>query len=524
MTHDFFRRPGDEKPQTKRRTRPRAAPDTRTGFDFFSPKSIRSKLIISLLFIFFLGYLATLLALVSLSHMQHKIGLIEQFYELNQELLETRRYEKNFLLYGNSQDLTSALDYLEGVRASFGKLRANHSFANLDVHSMLPEQESGLKEYAALLQQLTHPQLDPKQLEITKDNLRQQGHDLTQSILEMDTRARRTIEKQVRRYRDVALLILVSASAFGAVISFFLIRWIIGPLQSIREAAAKIMRGELSTIPLASSCRSSLECTELVDSLNLMLDALETKQNQLIQSAKLAAIGRVTAGIAHEINNPLNNIYLTAEVLLEDLSNLEAEDRQEMVHDILTQADRAREVVHHLLDFSRSRKAAVQEEVDLVKLLRETMVLLRNQIRLGQIHVHTDLPAAPLPVTGNANQLQQVFVNIILNAVQAMDSGGILSLQAREEDGKALIDFTDTGPGVPEEIRAQIFDPFFTTKSDGTGLGLSVSFSIIRAHKGDIVLASDRKTGTTTFRVILPLQSYEGRLPPEMAPASSSTW
>ena len=476
----------------------------RKGLDVLSPRSIRSKLIISLLFIYFLGSLATLLALFSLSRMQGKIEFIELFYELNQKILETRRYEKNFLLYGNPRDLMSAQDYLDEVRVSLGVLRRTPAFSQTAAHAMLPEQEAKLETYADFLKRLNAPDLPAETSSRLKVELREQGHALTQSVLEMDTLARREVERTARRYRDVAIVVLVSASVFGAALTFLLVHWIIGPLQSIRYAASRIMRGELTAIPLESSCRSSIECTELVDSLNLMLHTLEAKQNQLVQSAKLAALGRVTAGIAHEINNPLNNIYLTAEVLLEDLPNLEDGEQREMVDDILTQADRAREVVHHLLDFSRSREQSVGNQVDVVKLVKETLVLLRNQIRLGQIHVHTDLPEEPLSVMGNANQLQQVFVNIILNAVQAMGIGGILSLRVRPSDDAVLLEFTDTGPGIPEDIKAQIFDPFFTTKSDGTGLGLSVSYSIIKEHKGDIILESDPDAGTTTFRVVLP--------------------
>jgi len=271
------------------------------------------------------------------------------------------------------------------------------------------------------------------------------------------------------------------------------------------------VEGELSAIPMVPTPDRSKEEIELVNSLNLMLRFLETKHNQLVQSAKLATIGKVSAGIAHEINNPLNNIYLTAEVLLEDLPNIECEERFEMVNDILTQADRAREVVHHLLAFSRSRQAAPLENIDLVALVKQTLAFLKNQIRISQVTVHSGFPEEPIMVNGNANQLQQVFVNIILNAVQAMGAGGILAVSVGIQGEKmAEVRISDTGPGIPEDVKTHIFDPFFTTKNEGTGLGLSVSNSIIEEHNGKISVDSEQGKGTTFYITLPAIERKEG--------------
>jgi len=318
------------------------------------------------------------------------------------------------------------------------------------------------------------------------------------------------VEEEARRYREMSLIILVTALLVGAVLCIFLVRWIVQPLKAIRQATGRIMVGEMSTIPMGPAIKSSIEGVELVESLNKMLSALEAKQNQLIQSTKLAAIGKVTAGIAHEINNPLNNISLTAEVLLEDLPNLDCSERMEMVRDVLVQADRAREVVRHLLDFSRTRKPTAREKVNLLKLLSASMVLLKNQLRIAQVETEASFSEEPLLVLGNPNQLQQVLVNIILNGIQAMKPGGTLRLSASADHARqeALLTISDTGSGIPVASQAHIFDPFFTTKNDGTGLGLAVSYAIIRDHHGDITLESSPEHGTT-FRVVLPLLGEE---------------
>ena len=466
------------------------------------PRSIRAKAIISLLLIAAIGLIATALAHRAILRLESKILIIESFYELNQKILETRRHEKNFLLYGTKRDLFDARDYLDKVRKAIDPVKKTlGSTSNL---SPLPN-ETELADYQSLLERLSAADIPEVQLINMKEELRSKGQDLTAKVLEMDSMARQQVENEARRYHLFSFAVIginVLVSLFAAVL---LIRWIIGPLNAIREAAAKVVRGELTTIPIEGPIRDSVEGEELVNTLNRMLDTLAAKQNQLVQSAKLAVIGRVTAGIAHEINNPLNNISLTAEVLLEDLPNLACAERLDMVRDILVQADRAREVVRHLLDFSRSRKPAGWEPVDLVQLTTKSLALLKNQLRINHLDATTEFPERQVLVSGNANQLEQVVVNIILNAIQASPKGGTVMISAGEDSVKkeAWIIISDSGPGIPESTKQQLFEPFFTTKSEGTGLGLSVSYAIIREHNGEIAV-HNRPEGGASFRIVLP--------------------
>jgi two-component system NtrC family sensor kinase len=465
------------------------------------PQSIKHKLTISLLAVYLLSSLATFFALFSLSRVEAKIGIIEQLDALSQKVLETRRYEKNYLLYNNSEDLQIALEYLDKVRSDLSNLRSNAAFPM----KYLPEYANRLEDYADSLQKMIR-QVGSKQSKQLEEKVHRSGHIFTTYVLEQDNFIRREITSAALQARKLSQIILGLTLLLGMFLTIYLIRRIVNPLEFICRAASRIMEGELSTIPMVPGPDRSREEIELVDSLNLMLRFLETKQNQLIQSAKLATIGKVTAGIAHEINNPLNNIYLTAEVLLEDLPNIECAERLEMVNDILNQAERAREVVHHLLAFSRSRQSETQEKINLVALVKQSLIFLKNQIRIGQIVVHSEMPDQPVLIAGNANQLQQVFVNIILNAIQAMGPGGLLFVDINKTDDGNMIQvrIRDNGPGIPDEVKSHIFDPFFTTKSEGTGLGLSVSNSIIVEHNGRIVLDSEPGKGTT-FIISLPI-------------------
>jgi len=468
-------------------------------------RSIRGKLLLMISIVAGLGIIATATATFALWRVEDKIRIIESFYELNQKVLEIRRYEKNYFLFNDRKDLLSALDYVDQVRASIVAVKAV-LLKNKNELESLYDQELG--EYEAISRQLLQNKLSPSNKQSLENSLRKRGQDITRSIFDMDSRARVRVEREIAGYQKTAVFVLVLAAGLGSVLVLYMMRWIMRPLTAIREASARIKQGEMSSIPLNNDIWCSVEGVELGNSLNLMLQALNAKQNQLVQSEKLAAIGKVTAGIAHEINNPLNNISLTAEVLLEDLPNLECSDRLDMVRDILVQSDRAREVVHHLLEFSRIRKTNIMERMDLAALMENSIALVKNQLRLGGIVYRYDHPAQPVLVSGNPNQLQQVLVNLMLNAVQAMQPDDHLDLAVRGQGAEARVVVSDTGAGIPPETLAKIFDPFFTTKNEGTGLGLSLSYAIVKDHGGEIKVASEPGRGTT-FTLIFPRISGE---------------
>jgi len=465
------------------------------------PNSIRGKLILGLFIVSMLGIVATSSAIYAMWRIEDKVSIIESFYELNQKILEVRRYEKNYLLFNDNKDLLNALDYVDQVRASISRIKL---ILPRGIGGFGADYDRQLGNYESIFRGLMSPSIDALKRHTLQNELREYGQSITKLIFDLDTRARIRVEREVANYQRLSVIILSIAIMAGTILIVYLVSWITKPLEAIREASARIMQGEMSSIPITEDIGGSIEGMELVNSLNRMLESLNLKQDQLVQSAKLAAIGKVTAGIAHEINNPLNNISLTAEVLLEDLPNLDCSERLDMVRDVLVQADRAREVVHHLLEFSRNRKSGIIEAIDLGKLVEETIVLLKNQFRLGGITCQFTPPAEKTEVTGNANQLQQVLVNMMLNAVQAMQPGGRLTLAVTTEDQQALLTVADTGSGIPEEVLAHIFDPFFSTKSEGTGLGLSLSFAIIRDHRGDIEVYSVPDKGTT-FVIRLPI-------------------
>jgi signal transduction histidine kinase len=229
-------------------------------------------------------------------------------------------------------------------------------------------------------------------------------------------------------------------------------------------------------------------------------DRAELEQ-RLVQADKLSSIGLLAAGVAHEVNTPLAVISTYAQMLAKQVAN--DEQKTVLLDKIAKQTFRASEIVNSLLNFSRTSTTSFGD-VDLNKVIRETMSLLEHQIQKVGVQVKLDLAGSMPPVHGNAGKLQQVFLNLFLNARDAMDSGGVLTVRTWCEESGARVDVSDTGHGIAPEHIQRIYDPFFTTKGirKGTGLGLAVTYGIIQEHKGSIEVSSHK--GGTRFHLGFP--------------------
>jgi signal transduction histidine kinase len=285
----------------------------------------------------------------------------------------------------------------------------------------------------------------------------------------------------------------------------------IGAIEALNKRSGTFDQEDLRLLAsLAAPAATAIENARLYEELRRGMHRLEETQTQLVQSARLAAVGELAAGVAHEINNPLTSIIGFTRLLLEDVSP----DNQ-MRHDLETidrEAARARQIVRTLLDFARTDEP-VLAPVDLNVLIEEAVILVCTRSVRSKVSLVKDLTSLP-PVMLDANQIKQVLVNLLNNAVQAMPDGGRLAvttqLVEREIDGvprrMVAVSVSDSGVGIPPENQERIFDPFFTTKEvgQGTGLGLSVSYSIVEKHNGKIEVESVPGVGST-FVVLLPL-------------------
>lgn len=221
----------------------------------------------------------------------------------------------------------------------------------------------------------------------------------------------------------------------------------------------------------------------------------------MLHSEKMALLGRMAAGIVHEIGNPLSSLSARLRLLER---RREEEFVAESVRLLQGQIDRIQRIVRGVSQFTRSPKEAWAPcRVD--EIMAEALEILRMDRKASGIRIEVD-PGPGLPETvGVPDRLAQVFLNIGLNALEAMARGGQLSVRLAHRNGEIAVSFSDTGEGMPPEVRERIFDPFFTTKADGSGLGLFISYSIVNAHGGRIEVESRRGEGTT-FTVFLPVR------------------
>jgi C4-dicarboxylate-specific signal transduction histidine kinase len=247
---------------------------------------------------------------------------------------------------------------------------------------------------------------------------------------------------------------------------------------------------------------------------------LRDKQEQLVQAGKLATLGELTTGVAHELNNPLNNIGLFMGNA-EDLIKLGVRDKERIVRELqkaMQQVRKATEIISHLRTFGRAA-AASRELISLRRVIERALSLMQEQLRLREIEVTVKLGPDEPVVLGNSIQLEQVFINLLTNARDAVADSPKKAIRISSSVGSGVVEvaFADTGHGIPPEFERRIFDPFFTTKEvgKGTGLGLSITYGIIRDHGGTISVLSRAGEGAT-FLIRLPRAAVAGK---ESSPA-----
>jgi len=312
-------------------------------------------------------------------------------------------------------------------------------------------------------------------------------------------------------------------------VSIFLAKRLSRPLKTLEGVARRFAEGSYEHDFVA---KGSIEIEHLAGSLDTMARQLEAEKkeiedwaatlenkvaeraeemkkinSQLFRSEKLASLGKLAAGVAHEINNPLTGILTNSSLLLEDLDK--DDPRRDDVEVMVKETIRCREIVKRLLDFARQTKP--QKRLANINALIDNIILLvRNQATFRNISIEKQLDSALPDVLMDPDQIQQVFINIILNAAEAMTKGGSLTIRsAFAADRKNIvITISDSGPGIPEEVRERIFDPFYTTKEHGTGLGLSISYGIVEQHGGVISVESIVGRGST-FTIQLPIVTTE---------------
>lgn len=442
---------------------------------------------------------------------REKLTTLELAYNLDSRILEIRRYEKNYLLYDtqdalqhNQDQIKLALETTYEISIKARRFKAFPVLLNIKDNLLLYQDQM-----AQLV--LSHEQKnDQNKSEIT-EKLRLAGqelNELSKKLVSVEhTQITTIIQEQIQQHHLWSFIAIL----VGSFVPFILFFKVFKPLKIIKLATQDIAKGQFSTIEVVNT---NDEMHRVMVAFNTMVKELQTRQDQLVQSQKLSSIGTLSAGIAHQLNNPLNNIYTSCQIAIDEFDTDDRKFIRQMLRNIDQETIRARDVVQGLLEFSREKEFALRTE-NLLNVVNKAVSLVQSQVP-ASITLSVDVPEE-LNLPLDSQRLQEVFLNLIINASQAITDFGSITISAGTENEHVVINISDTGAGIPPEIVDRLFDPFFSTKEEGqgTGLGLSIAYGIIQKHNGEITVKSELDQGTT-FTIKLPLHR-EGQSGQEMS-------
>ncbi|MCJ7542489.1 MAG: HAMP domain-containing histidine kinase [Desulfobacterales bacterium] len=467
--------------------------------------SIREKIFLA--FAIFIGLSALIWARSYYSQyiLNQKIQIIERKYDLFNAVLEARRYEKNYFLSFDKENIVQALDYARQAEEILRNILTAYSkytlAKNLDqrINEVVTYKESLVD--LLKLQEEGHLVVPPVTIEL----IRKQGKILTSELEKIVKKESQFVKDLIGKSKTIHFLALVPVFILSVLIALFLVFNVNRPLKTIENAITKIASGDFENIP---EIKTGDEFESLVVSLNNMIDELNKRSKQLVQAQKLASLGRLTSGVAHELNNPLNNISTSIQILIEEIEEDGLEYKKELLVGAEKEVERGKEIVRSLLEFARERTLTLKQ-INFLELVNDAIKHIKSEIP-DNIRLKVEVPDNIQATVGL--RIRSVIINLITNAVHAMKDGGEITIKAKNEFDRKGFSFQviDTGEGIPQNIITKIFDPFFTTKDvgKGSGLGLSITYGIMEQHSGNISVSSEVGKGTT-FTCFLPFHQPE---------------
>ena len=428
-----------------------------------------------------------------LEFMLARLQFVEIADDLNASFLGMRLSEKNFFLYGDP----SVLKEIEaGLDESLGSIASvQESIVRAVGDSKYKELRRSVEEYKEAIQKAESSNGSDVNLQKT---VRESGRKLREFSAKIVSLERKRVNDILSHSKKVlfcffCVIILVAMAATYLFFSKFL-----SSLKSIEKTANCISQGDFCKV---EGNITGDELGSVMVAINSMSEELDSRYEQIVQSRKLASLGVLTAGVAHELGNPLNNIAMIAQSYIELADHLSKEETVAYMRTIEEETERIEKIVQDLLHFSKPKHADFKE-TDINRVVEKSLKLVRNMLHVSGIEAKLDLREELPQVYIDENRIQEVLINLIINAIQVLSPGGVVTLRTRlEEKGDyVVIEVRDTGAGILPEHLPHIFVPFFSTKGvRGTGLGLSVSYGIIKNHNGKMRVESKVNVGTTFF-------------------------
>jgi two-component system, NtrC family, sensor kinase len=507
--------------------------------------SLQKKIILSFLVSAFIIALLSAFLYINFVEIKKETAFLESTDTIRSKSLQLRRHEKNFFLYAPAKagDESKAIyQYLKELDEILGSLKVTkidrtasldnlikeyrRQFGNLErlVRTVSAESERLKKSsapYSKISRLIESNFLDKpledvnylqevyflpsdhelisslKELDSEINALRKTGENILTSSKELDKTAREKVDDFIRISR-IAILIffpLFLVVGFGAIL--FIVSNVVRRLHSLSDLADKIGHGNFSYVPEDADSWGKDEVGSLMRKFIYMEEQLALREKELLRTKKLAAIGTLASGVAHELNNPLNNIYLSAQVLQKEAGEKCSPFVKETLDDIIGQSVRVKGIVGDLLEYARGRELRPRT-IELNELIRNAYKLLKTAVNKDQVNLVLNSRDRVF-MLADQEQLERVFINLFTNAVEAMGGKGDIIVTLSKEQNRIKVWVSDTGKGMTPEEMEKVFEPFFTTKDKGTGLGLAIVFNIVKKHSGEILVDSEKDKGTTFY-------------------------
>lgn len=472
---------------------------------------IRDKLLLAFGFYIFLAVVLGFFAYKEMQAITTRLSLVETADDITNNFLEVRRHEKNFLLFRDKDSLQELKNNLEEFKKNIAEITTEIvQEMGSDNYQMI---KMAIDEYEFLVDRINERG--------SIEKIRSVARDIQSFAENLSKKERADIKALLVRSKILFLFAMLIILAAGTVINMKLAVSIARPIKDLEDITKRVAGGDLSD---RIKIRGRDELSSLGVSFNQMQDRLQDtmrslelaikrlheKQEQLVEAEKLASLGRIAAGVAHEINNPLAIVNEKAG-LMQDILEMSGDSQNKekfsnLIDGIIGSVNRCRAITHRLLGFARKMDVTI-ETMDLNESIRAVKEFLGKEILFKSIRFEMNLMEGLPKINSDKGQLEQVFLNIMKNAIDAVEEGGLVTVSTGTKDEDTVcVSIRDNGTGIPDDKLEQIFEPFFTTKEreKGTGLGLFVSYGIMKKLGGSIIVESGVDKGTA-FIIDIPV-------------------